>query len=146
MTGTVRKATPADREQVNDLLTRSSLPLGGIPDSLDGFYVAENAGTIIGVGGIEDCDAEGLLRSVAVDQSARGAGIGKRIVEQLVDDARTSGRQSLYLLTTTAENYFPSFGFVRVDRSAVPPSIRATEEFSTICSVSAIVMKLDLQQ
>jgi len=141
----IRKATPADREQVHIVLTRASLPLGGIPDSLAGFVVAEEAGTIIGVGGVEDCGAEGLLRSIAVDQSARGRGIGKRNVEQLVDDARTEGRQSLYLLTNTAEDYFPSFGFVRVDRSSVPDSIRATQEFSTICSASAIVMKLELQ-
>ena len=99
---------------------------------------------IIGVGGIEDCGAEGLLRSIAVERSARSRGLGKRIVKQLVDDARADGRQSLYLLTTTAEDYFPSFGFVRVERDAAPGSIRATEEFSTICSASAIVMKLDL--
>ena len=144
ITDTIRKAMPDDREQVHSLLTRASLPLGGIPDSLGGFVVAEDGGRIIGVGGMEDCGAEGLLRSIAVDNSARGRGIGRRIVEQLVDDARTEGRHSLYLLTTTAENYFPSFGFVRVERDAVPDSIRATAEFSTICSASAIVMKLDL--
>ena len=146
MTDMIRKATPADREQVQSLLTRASLPLGGIPDSLAGFIVAEDAGSIIGAGGIENCGAEGLLRSIAVDQSARGRGIGRRIVEQLIDDARGEGRESLYLLTTTAEDYFPMFGFARVDRGSVPESIRATEEFSTICSVSAIVMKLDLHE
>jgi amino-acid N-acetyltransferase len=144
ITDTIRKATPDDREQVHDLLKRASLPLGGIPDSLDGFIVAEDGGRIIGAGGVEDCGAEGLLRSIAVDQSARSRGTGKRIVEQLIDDARSEGRQSLYLLTTTAEDYFPPFGFTRVDRSTVPDSVRATDEFSTICSKSAIVMKLDL--
>ena len=140
----VRRATPDDRAQVHDLLTRASLPLGGIPDSLDGFVVAEDDGAIIGVGGIEDCGTEGLLRSLAVAEAVRGHGIGKRIVGQLIDDAVKEGRQSLYLLTTTADRYFPSFGFVQVDRSAVPDSIRRTAEFSTLCSATAIVMRLDL--
>ena len=144
MTDSIRRARPEDRERVHDLLTRSSLPLGGIPDSLSGFVVAEDADTIIGVGGIEDCGPEALLRSVAVDESARGRGVGARIVEQLIDDVRASGRSSVYLLTNTAENYFPAFGFSRVDRATVPEPIRATEQFSKLCSVTAIVMKLEL--
>ena len=144
MTGSIRRATAEDQPQVHDLLRRSSLPVDGIPESLTGFVVADRAGSVIGVGGIEDCGREGLLRSVAVDESARGLGIGKRIVERLIDDARASGMESLYLLTTTAEAWFPIFGFTRVERTTVPDSIRSTEEFSIICCASATVMKLDL--
>ena len=49
--------------------------------------------------------------------------------------------QALYLLTTTAEGYFPKFGFERITRAEVPPSVQASVEFATACPASAIVMR-----
>ena len=144
-TVTVRAAVPADLDRVRQLLAASSLPLEGVPASLSGYAVAEEAGTILGVAGVEDCGEYGLLRSAAVDPDARNRGIGKKLVERLIDDAKHSGRKTLYLLTTTAKGYFPSFGFAETPRDDLPPAIRATEQFTTSCPSSATVMKLDLQ-
>jgi amino-acid N-acetyltransferase len=57
-----------------------------------------------------------------------------------IREGESRGLRALYLLTTTAEHYFPRFGFTRVDRSAVPADIRATEEFRSACPASATVM------
>ena len=39
----------------------------------------------------------------------------------------------LDLLTTTAERFFPGFGFERVERVDVPASVQASVEFRSAC-------------
>ena len=55
------------------------------------------------------------------------------------------GLDALYLLTTTAQDWFPRFGFERVDRSSTPPEIAGSDEFAELCPASAVVMRLDLR-
>ncbi|HUF25689.1 MAG TPA: hypothetical protein VMM18_01810 [Gemmatimonadaceae bacterium] len=43
-------------------------------------------------------------------------------------------------LTTTAERYFPSFGFVPTARDAVPEEVQRSPEFAGVCPSSATVM------
>lgn len=136
----LRGASADDLPAVEDLLTKSSLPVEGITDSIGSFVVAESDGRVVGVGGVERCGEYGLLRSVAVDPAARGRGVGAAIIERLIGDSEESGLRALYLLTTTAENYFPSFGFDRTRREAVPNEIQQTAEFRDICPSSATVM------
>ena len=45
------------------------------------------------------------------------------------------------LLTTTAEKFFPRFGFEQIAREDVPPSVQASVEFTSACPTSAIVMR-----
>jgi amino-acid N-acetyltransferase len=52
--------------------------------------------------------------------------------------------KALYLLTTTAERYFPSFGFATISRNEVPEPVRASAEFRNVCPVSAVAMTLCL--
>jgi amino-acid N-acetyltransferase len=47
-------------------------------------------------------------------------------------------------LTTTAERYFPKFGFERIERNDVPASVQASVEFTSACPSSAIVMRKPL--
>ena len=140
----VRPAVSADLERVHELLVSNALPLDGVPQSLSGFFVAEDDDRIIGVAGVEACGDYGLLRSAAVAPEARNRGIGRKLVERLITSARNDGRQGLYLLTTTAAQYFPMFGFVETTRETVPDGVRATKEFAEACPASATVMKLDL--
>ena len=67
-----------------------------------------------------------------------------RLVERAIANAEAKGFAALYLLTTTAESYFPSFGFSRVSRDVVPDAVKATEEFTSACPSSAAVMTLEL--
>ena len=141
----VRRAQPSDLVAVQELLTRSSLPTVGVAEALDGFFVADVGGTIVGVVGVETCcDQFGLLRSTAVDAAWRSRGVGRQLVERAVADSEARGFDALYLLTTTAERYFPSFGFKTTPRDAVPAAIKATAEFSSACPASATVMALEL--
>jgi amino-acid N-acetyltransferase len=62
----------------------------------------------------------------------------------VISEAEARGIRALYLLTTTADRYFPSFGFKKTDREGVPDDIRATGEFQGACPASATVMCLQI--
>ena len=144
---TVRPARIADLPAIESLLVASGLPTAGVADALDGFLVADGdePTRIVGVVGIEACCREYvLLRSTAVDPAWRGTGLGKRLVERAIAGAESRGMKAMYLLTTTAERYFPSFGFVKTTRDAVPDEVKQSVEFREACPASATVMSLDL--
>ena len=137
----LRPAATTDLAAIERLLVASALPLDGVRDALPTFVVAEAAGEIVGVAGLELCgDCDALLRSVAVADAWRSRGVGRALVTCLLADAESCGLRALYLLTTTAERYFPSFGFREVSRADVPDDVRATAEFRSACPASAVVM------
>lgn len=136
----LRPARPGDLDAIARLLTTSSLPLDGVADALPTFVVAEADGRLVGVAGLEVCSDNALLRSVAVDPAWRSHGVGRALVTRVISDAEARGIRGLYLLTTTADRYFPSFGFHAIARDAVPDTVRATAEFQGACPASAIVM------
>ncbi len=136
----LRRATPADLPAVEALLLASKLPLDGVASAIGNFVVAEHEGALVGVAGLEVCCDNALLRSVAVQADWRARGLGRALVTRVISDAEARGLQALYLLTTTAEHYFPSFGFRVIARDQVPADIAATKEFQGACPASATVM------
>jgi N-acetylglutamate synthase-like GNAT family acetyltransferase len=139
----LRPARASDLPSIERLLTTSQLPLAGVADSLPGFVVAESDGAIVGTAALEVCCDNALLRSVAVAPEWRSRGLGRALVTRVIADAEARGLRALYLLTTTAEHYFPSFGFQEVARSEVPGDVQGTEEFRSACPQSAVVMCRD---
>ena len=139
----LRAAAPTDLAAVEQLLAASGLPLDGVPESLGTFVVAEAGSELVGVAGLEVCCDNALLRSVAVQPEWRSHGVGRALVTRVIADAEARGLRALYLLTTTAERYFPSFGFHAIPRDAVPADVRATAEFREACPASATVMCRD---
>jgi amino-acid N-acetyltransferase len=140
----IRRATTADLPEIWRLLVASLLPTDGVADALPGFLVAEHEQALVGVVGVERCGDYGLLRSAAVAPAWRSRGVGRQLVERAIAEAEMDGLRSLYLLTTTAERYFPSFGFAKTTRDAVPEPVRQTAEFVSACPASATVMCLTL--
>jgi len=98
----------------------------------------------LGVVGLELLGATALLRSLAVDAGARGAGSGTALVEAAEGHAIREGVETVYLLTTTADRFFERLGYVRVAREKAPPEIRRSREFSELCSEAAVLMMKDL--
>jgi amino-acid N-acetyltransferase len=136
----IRNATSADLRAVESLLSASDLPLDGVKDNFSNFVVAEDDGEIAGAIGLEEFGAVALLRSAVVSPEHRGSGVGRRLVERLLEGAEVAGIEELYLLTTTADQYFPRFGFTRTTRSAVPDAVKASAEFQGACPDTAVVM------
>ncbi len=140
----IRAATATDASAVRALLADSKLPLDGVPDDLAHFLVAEREGRVVGAIGMELYGDAGLLRSAVVSPALRGTGVGEQLVHALLDSARAGGARELVLLTTTAERWFPRFGFARTTRAEVPKSLHASEEFKGACPDTAVVMTRSL--
>ncbi len=136
----LRAATPDDLAAVARLLTENGLPLDGVREALSTFVVALAGDDVVGVAGLEVCCDDALLRSVAVRPDWRSHGVGRALVTRVISDAEARGIRALYLLTMTAEGYFPSFGFRTIGRDAVPEDVRTTAEFREACPASAVVM------
>jgi amino-acid N-acetyltransferase len=107
---------------------------------LNAAFVARDAAAIVGCSVLETYVDGALLRSVVVAPKARGRGVGQRLTEAAVTLAQSVGMPAIYLLTTSAESYFPKFGFVPMAREQVPASVKQSIEFRSACPASAIVM------
>jgi amino-acid N-acetyltransferase len=141
---TLRPASKKDLGKVRELLTAARLPLDGVSDCIDKFIVAESDGSMVGSIGLERYGDYALLRSAAVAESYRGKGVGHKLVDALLARAASDGVKTMYLLTTTADAWFPEFGFATIDRSWVPDAVMASREFMGACPSSATVMRKNL--
>jgi ribosomal-protein-alanine N-acetyltransferase len=61
------------------------------------FVVAEDEGAVVGYSVLMYAFPDADLANLAVAPAARGKGIGRRLVENVVDDARTAGIEEIYL-------------------------------------------------
>jgi amino-acid N-acetyltransferase len=138
-------ATAGDLGPALDLLRRSRLPEAGFAAHIGSAVVAKDGGRVVGSAAVEMYGACALLRSVAVDESLRGQGVGRRLTEAALDLAQRRGTRIVYLLTETAPAFFARFGFVPTARQAVDPAVQESVEFRSACPASAACMALDLQ-
>jgi amino-acid N-acetyltransferase len=94
-------------------------------ESLQEFRVAELGGRIVGCGALhvmwEDL-AE--IRTLAVADDLVGTGLGGRLLEELVEDARRIGVQRLFCLTFEV-GFFSRHGFSEIEGQAVPAQVYA---------------------
>lgn len=138
---------PADAdalEYVEDRLAANGLPTEDVREKRDCFYVAVDGEWRVGVGGLETVGNQGLLRSVVVEESARGKGYGAAITRAIEDETRATGVDALYLLTTTAAEFFAEQGYEAIDRTDAPPAIQETSQFTDLCPSSATCMTKSL--
>jgi len=131
-------ALPEDLEAVGCLLRECGLPHEDIHKHLSGLIVARHDGQLIGTIALEVCNQAGLRRSLAVATEQRNRGLGRALYRRIVAYAQLRGVTTLYLLTTTASEYFSKLGFQVVDRAQVPAEIGATEEFRSFCPSTAV--------
>lgn len=144
----IRSATIEDLYAVVSLLRSHALPVEGFADLLrahpEHVLLAELNGAIVGSAALDVHGNDALLRSVAVASDLAALGVGTRLVNDLITHARASDVNALYLLTTTAAAWFPKFGFVAIERAAVPATLSHTVEFTSACPASATVMRYEL--
>jgi len=126
------------------LLESCELPQDGLSDHLATTIVARYSGNVVGSAALELYGENALLRSVAVEESMRGQGLGRRLTASAMNLARQRGIAEIYLLTQTASSFFSRFGFKPISRSDVPGSVQNSVEFRKACPATALVMKMDL--
>ena len=141
----IESASQANLPAILSLLTESGLPHEGVSEHLSTALLTRAGRQVVGCAVLELYGSAALLRSVAVDWSYRGQGVGQRLTEAALRLAQENGVTRVYLLTETAGQFFPKFGFQPIDRSHVPPAVQGSIEFTSLCPVSALAMELDLE-
>lgn len=137
----IRQALSPDFEPAAALLRRAELPLNGLADHFSQAFVAEEGGVLVGCVALEIYGEAALLRSLAVAEHRRGEGLGERLTAAALAAAKEAGVRDVYLLTQTAENFFPRFGFAVEERSLAPQVLGRSEEFRGGCCPSAVMMR-----
>jgi arsenate reductase (thioredoxin) len=140
----IENATTRDLPEIRALLDQLHLPLAGIDEHLPNMLIAKEGGHVIGTAALELYLDGALLRSVAVAPDQQGKSIGHQLTDAALRLAAVRGAVTVFLLTTTAERFFPRFGFERITRDEVPLSVRRSVEFESACPASAIVMRKQL--
>ena len=141
---TIEPATERDLPEIRALLARLQLPLEGVDDHLATMLVAREDEEIVGTAALELYADGALMRSVAVEPRRQGKQLGHQLTDAALRLATTRGANTVFLLTTTAERFFPKFGFEQITRDQVPQSVRGSVEFQSACPASAIVMRKEL--
>jgi amino-acid N-acetyltransferase len=126
-----------------ELLQKVNLPIKDINDHISFYTLTENE-EIIGTVGVEYGDKHALLRSLSVAESRRGKGYGDQLVNFIENQAKEKGVDTMFLLTTTASDFFARKGYSITTRLEVPLFIQETSEFSSVCPASATIMKKEL--
>lgn len=124
------------------LLQQSILPTDGLLDHLSTILVAREGGEVVGSAALECYGSVALLRSVAVVAPKRDQGLGQRLTRAALALAQARGITDLYLLTETAQHYFPRFGFHAISRQEVAPAIQHSVEWTSACPETAQAMLL----
>jgi amino-acid N-acetyltransferase len=137
----VNQAHPADLAAIERLLVARALPTEGVQEHLPEFLVAGEGGSLLGCAGFERYGRIGLLRSVAVAASFAGRGLGRALVEAVIARAANQGVATLFLLTTTAGEYFARMGFEVIPRDELPGALGASAELRGACPASAVAMR-----
>jgi amino-acid N-acetyltransferase len=130
-------ATAADVSSVRTLLVDCALPADDIHKHVEHFVVAKDGNDLVGVIGLELLGSAALLRSFAVARQHRRRGVGKELYKRVLAYAQLRDVSALYLLTSTAVDYFSRLGFRLVARAEVPAEVRGTEEFRNLCPSTA---------
>ena len=115
---------------VDDLVAPVGVQLSGVFDG----------DALVGVVGLERAGDDALLRSLAIAPDRRGTGLARALVASAEREAATQGVRCLYLLTTTAAEFFERLGYRRIARSDAPPAIAATPQFAALCPASSTCM------
>jgi amino-acid N-acetyltransferase len=142
MTLSAEPARPHDLRGALDLLGRSELTDQDVAEGWGHYFVVrEDDGRVVGVAGLEIHGGDGLLRSVAVDAEYRGQGLAGSLVEAAMARAERVKLRAVYLLTTTARDYFARHGFAECPREEAPAAIRESWEFRAGCPSTADFMR-----
>ncbi len=144
MVASIERAREEDLHAVLRLLEAHQLPIAGLREHLETTLVARDGDDIVGSAALEIYRGGVLLRSVAVAPGREHRGLGRELTEAAIRLAQDLQAPAIFLLTTTADEYFPRFGFTRISRADVPDSVQASVEFTSACPSSATVMRKSL--
>jgi amino-acid N-acetyltransferase len=140
----LRPASQGDDPTLRALLESAKLPFDDVSSERQEFIVAISEGQVVGCVGLEMFGDAGLLRSLAVAERLRGAGLGRVLYNEIVARAKDKGLRRLFLLTTTAAPFFARRGFQNADRAEAPEAMTKSPQFASLCPSTAACLALSL--
>ena len=126
----IRKATVEDVKQIQKLVNHYAKRERMLPRSLNelyenirNFFIYSEGKKIYGCCAL-DVDWEDLaeIKSLAVAQSRTGRGIGAKLLEECLKDAKKLKIAKVFALTYIPD-YFEAFGFSLINRNELPHKI-----------------------
>ena len=126
----VRDARIGDAKAIHKLLLQFAQQGEMLPSSLAeiyefirDFYVYEIEGQVVGTVRLHISWADlAEVRSLAVDTGQAGHGIGRKLVQSCLDEARELGLGRVFALTYKP-GFFARLGFAEIDKSELPQKI-----------------------
>ncbi len=133
----------SDLGEIKTLLQTCNLPVDDLDPArplLPIFFGIYDSKVLTAVIGLEIYGSVGLLRSLAVMPKLRRHGLGRALAGFAEVYAANRGVDRLYLLTTSAADFFSTLGYAQLNRDSAPPAIRNTAQYSTLCPASSAFM------
>jgi amino-acid N-acetyltransferase len=127
----VRSAKISDARPIHKLLLKYAsdglvLPrsLSDLYENIRNFYVYEETdGGVIGAVCLHvSWEDLAEVRSLVVAEQASGRGVGRKLVEQCLDEAREIGIPKVFALTYKVD-FFAKLGFLEIEKSELPHKI-----------------------
>jgi N6-L-threonylcarbamoyladenine synthase len=147
----IRVATESDLERImqiekacfgNDAWSKSNMKSELVAPHTT-YVVAEQGDELIGYAGLSKLatSTSSDIQTIAVSDSHRGSGIGRALMQSLVEVAKEQGAKDAFLEVREdkpiPQSLYGSLGFVAIDRR---------ENYYQPDGVAAIVMRLDLEK
>jgi amino-acid N-acetyltransferase len=125
-----RKAKISDTDAIYSLINyhaeRDKMlfrSMADIYENLQTFTVAEHDGKTIGCCALQIIWSDlAEIKSLAVDEAHKGAGVGKMLVAAAIEEARQLGLPQVFALTLDPA-FFQRLGFERIDKEALPMKV-----------------------
>lgn len=126
----IRKAVIADAKAIHRMLMvyakdGQMLPrsLSEIYENIRDFFVFEDQGEVVGTVCLTICWEDlAEVRSLAVVEGRIGGGIGRKLVEACLEEARRFGLRRVFALTYK-QVFFERLGFHEIEKSELPHKI-----------------------
>ena len=87
----IKKACKIDLDNILSLLILVKLPIEGVSNQLENFFISVIDDTLIGCVGLEIYGESGLIRSLAVHPSHQRKGVGKLLIQSILKYAKDKG-------------------------------------------------------
>lgn len=141
---TLKRASDKDLYKAEDILKQNDLMYEDIRSNNIELFFAYKNNIFTGIIGLERFNNLGFLRSLVILEEYRKKGCGREICIGLLNYAKSKGIKEVYLLTTTAKNFFEKINFNLVKPEKIPKAIKNTGQFSYFCPDSAACLKINL--
>ncbi len=133
----LRQRLPEDLPRVIRLLKSAHLPPEGL-DRTEG-WVIDAEGVLVGHVAVELTPDAAVIRSLVVDPSQRGKGLGERLLAAAEDSA---GLRTLVLKTDAVGSWMARRGYQPATLDQTPKSVRSTTQFSgSLCSGTPVYLR-----